>query len=100
MSILEWKKPLAIANLFQCCLDDLSSIVTEWSKHNPGGLDDSDVERCKEQLGRLKIWDDEVKASSGNLDHDLRRSPELRAKVIKLLKQLIEALETGMCTSN
>src|ERR1700753_831305 len=118
MSGTEIVNPLPIANLFQCCHDDIESLVATYSapgeavskglKAGKSGkeleqfklwdeLVNSDAEKCKGQLRRLQLWDEEVHASSGELDHVLRCNPELQGRVVNELGKLIEAVEIGEC---
>jgi|ERR1700761_4899634 len=116
MSNTEIANLLSIANLFQCCHDDIEALAAVYSapgeavskglKIGKGNEEleqfklwdeevSSDAEKCKGQLRRLQLWDEEVRASSGELDHVLRCNPELQSEVVNLLGQLIEAVEIG-----
>ena len=55
-------------------------------------LDDpisSESQRCSDEVGRLEIWDFEIGARDGQLDHALRKSSRLRDRVLELLQDLI-----------
>src|ERR1700753_1472393 len=102
MSKKKIANPLPIANLFQCCHDDIEALVAVYSApgdavskglkagKSEGELEEfrlwdeevnTDAEKCKGQLRRLQLWDEEVHASSGELDHVLRCNPELQGRV-------------------
>jgi hypothetical protein len=119
MSITDKVKPLAVANLFQCCKTDIDFLTTlhsapgEALTKGPQVNKDTehlerlrswieelniDTEKCKELLIRFNQWDEAVHASSGELDHALRRKPELLNRVVNCLRKLIEAVETGEFT--
>jgi hypothetical protein len=87
---------LGIATVLQCCYHDFRALIDTLSTHGGDNPDNSDLQKCKDQYGRLKIWDDTVHATSGELDHVLRRSPTVKVLVIGLLNQLIDAFEKGM----
>jgi hypothetical protein len=89
------QKLLSIANLYHCCHDDLQYLITALGKLEDAQAASTEPQKCREQLARLKIWDDEVHASTGELDHVLRRSQDLRNHVINLLEQLLVEIEKG-----
>lgn len=94
MSMLK-RRELVIANLYHCCQHDVEDLIGYLSKRRADGHLASDPGQAREQLGRLKIWNAEVKAESGELDHVLRRDLDLRINIANLLHQLVEAVEKG-----
>ena len=61
-------------------------------------LDDpisSECQRCGDELGRLEIWDIEIGARDGQLDHALRNSSMLRDRVLELLQDLVNLSDEG-----
>jgi len=92
MSMLK-RRDLVIANLYHCCHHDVEDLIDYLSKRRADGHLASDPGQASEQLGRLKIWNAEVKAESGELDHVLRRDLDLRINIANLLHRLIEAVE-------
>jgi hypothetical protein len=89
------RRELVIANLYHCCYHDIEGLIDFLSNRRAAGNLASDPDQAREQLGRLKIWNEEVKAQSGELDHYLRRDLQLRINVAELLYRLIGAIEKG-----
>ena len=67
-------------------LQHVCDSLTGRSLHDPIS---SESQRCSDEQGRLEIWDIEIGARDGQLDHALRNSSRLRDRVLELLRDLI-----------
>lgn len=79
----------SIAKLFleaSKALQHVCDSLTGRSLHDPIS---SESQRCSDEVGRLEIWDIEIGARDGRLDHALRNSSRLRDSVLELLRDLV-----------
>ena len=79
----------SIANLCRDAFKSLQNIrdsLTARSIYDPTS---SESQRCSDEVGRLEIWDIEIGARKGQLDHALRKSSMLRDRILELLRDLI-----------
>ena len=56
----------------------------------------SESQQCSDEAGRLEIWNFEIGARDGQLDHALRNSSRLRDRVLELLRDLVGPSDEGM----
>lgn len=80
----------SIAKLFpeaSKALQHVCDSLTGSSYHDPIS---SESQRCRDEVGRLEIWDIEIGARDGQLDHALRNSSRLRDTVLELLRDLVD----------
>jgi hypothetical protein len=88
-----------IASFFSQCYDTLKSLCTileEFPDENPGK---AETHLFNEELGRLNLWNDDVQADNGLLDHSLRKNAVLRSRVLELLTEFNNAAEKGITLS-
>ena len=93
MSFVATSAPLATQ--FQSCLAAIQALYAALVARGEDRADKPGAQLCKEELGRLNLWDVDVHASSGELDHSLRKTPQLWKHVFDLLGQLTEAVRNG-----
>ena len=68
-------------------LQNVGDSLTGRSQHDPMSLES---QGCSDEIGRLEIWDVEIGARDGQLDHALRNSSRLRDMVLELLQDLVK----------
>lgn len=79
----------SIAKLFveaSKALQHVCDTLNDRSLHDPIS---AESQRCSDEVGRLEIWDIEIGARDGQLDHALRNSSRLRDRVLELLRELV-----------
>lgn len=84
-----------IAVLFKDCSELFETFLKNIDVSSEGIHSESHVEEFSEELGRLTVWNDDVQALSGDLDHRLRKNLQLRGHVVGLLQSLQNALHNG-----
>ena len=80
----------SIAKLFldaSKALQNVCDSLEGLSQHDPRSLES---QGCSDEIGRLGIWDIEIGARDGQLDHALRNSSRLRDRVLELLQDLVK----------
>ena len=79
----------SIAKLFLKGSQALRLVCNSLSGSSPDDPISSESQRCSDEVGRLEIWDFEIGARDGQLDHALRKSSMLRDRVLELLQDLV-----------
>ena len=82
--------PGSIASLLLKCQQTLASLFATLQELPHDSLDAPELQRCRDEIGRLSMWDIDTSASEGELDYTLRKSSRLRDGVLELLKELAE----------
>lgn len=93
MSFVEDSAPLA--QRFRSCSELLQELYDFLLEQPEPRVDEPGSQFCQEEIGRLKLWNESVRSSSGELDHDLRKNGELFKHVYNLLGQLEDAIKKG-----
>lgn len=79
----------SIAKTFLEATKALQNVCDSLADRSPHDPISSESQRCSDEVGRLEIWDIEIGARDGQLDHALRNSSRLRDRVLELLRDLV-----------
>ena len=79
----------SIAKLFLEGSKALQHVYDSLTDHSLLDPISSESQRCRDEAGRLELWDIEIGARDGQLDHVLRNSSMLRDRVLELLRDLV-----------
>jgi hypothetical protein len=85
-----------IASTYIASRSSLEVLVRSLDEDNGDEHHNKEASRCADELGRLTMWDADINASNGVLDHQLRRASHLRERVLDLLNELNNSAAQGM----
>lgn len=80
--------PGSIAHATQAVFDALTASSSDAERDPDSRNPDADEHDLGDEIGRLTIWDQEHGARSGSLDFELEDIPNLRDRVLSLLRNL------------
>lgn len=88
-----------IASTYIASHASLKTLVRSFDGNNGDEHHIKEGSRCVDELGRLEMWDADMCASNGVLDHQLRRASHLHTRVLDLLQELNESAAQGTKSS-